>query len=328
MKAAILIAPRKIQIKDVQTPEPGPGEILILVCLAGICGSDFSLYHGKLGVSLPVIPGHEAIGQVEKLGPGVSGLSVGQRVTIQPNFPCRNCDVCRAGHENVCPEKTRLGIDVDGVFAEFVKVPANFTWPVPDGLGDRVAVLTEPLAVAAHALKTMSPRQGERTLIFGAGVIGLLTLQLAILNGAEVTALDLEEKRLSLAKSLGAAWIISSKDRLESVHNSFDLIYETSGADVALAQSIQLAAPGGKIVVLGLPGKEHPVPTALIVRKELKIMGSMIYIDEFPSVLDLLKSGQIKTEPLVSETLPLSELNRALNEFSSPDRVKILVAIQ
>jgi 2-desacetyl-2-hydroxyethyl bacteriochlorophyllide A dehydrogenase len=328
MKAALLVEPRSIQIKDVHAPEPGPGELLIRVTLAGICGSDYSLYHRKLAVSLPVIPGHEAIGRIERVGPGVSGLTIGQRVTIQPNFSCGECRVCRSGHENICPAKVRLGIDTDGVFAEYVKVPAGYVWPIPEDLEDGVAVFTEPLAVAAHALKKTAPRKGDRTLIFGAGVIGLLTLQLAVLHGAEVTACDLEEKHLALAKRLGASQVIDANDPMESAYNSFDCIYETSGSEAGLAQAIQLAGPSGRIVVLGLPGKEHPVPTALIVRKELQIMGSMIYTDEFPQVVNMLKSGQVETAPLITAKIPLRELNRTLKAFASPDRVKILVTIQ
>ena len=327
MRAAVLVESGKIQIKDVQLPEPGPGEVLIKVMLAGICGSDHSLYNGKFDVSLPVIPGHEAIGRIEKLGPGVSGLEVGQRITIQPNFACHQCSLCRAGHENICSAKIRLGLDTDGVFAEYAKVPADYVWPVSQGLEDAVAVFAEPLAVAAHAIKTMAPRKGDRTLIFGAGVIGLLTLQLAALKGAQVSACDLNQTRLALAKRLGAADVIDTSDQTASVSNSFDLIYETSGAASALAQAIQLAAPGGKIVILGLPGKEHPVSPDLIVRKELQIMGSMIYTDEFPEVINLLKSGRLQTEPLISEKIPLDELDRALSEFGAPNRVKMLVTI-
>lgn len=327
MKAAVLVEPGKIEIKEVQSPEPGPGEVLLQITLAGICGSDNTLFHGGCDVPLPVIPGHEAVGRIKKIGEGVSGFAVGQRVTIQPNFVCGHCPVCRAGHPNICPSKIRLGIDSDGVFADYVKVPAGYVWPIPEGLVDDIAVLTEPLAVAAHAMNRVPPREGDRILIFGAGLIGLLTLQLAALNGAEVTACDLEETRLALAKKLGASQVIGPKDHFEAFQNSFDVIYETSGSAAALAHAIHLAAPRGKIVMLGLPKVEHPIPAATIVRKELQIVGSMIYKNEFPQALELLKSGQLQIEQLISARLPLGELNNALNDFSSPTRVKTLVEI-
>jgi len=263
MKAALLIEPRKLIVTDTQTPAPGPGEVLIRVSLAGICGSDHTLYHGRFGVPMPVIPGHEAIGRVEELGDGVSDLIVGQRVTVQPNFSCGNCPLCRTGHKNICPSKVRLGVDTNGVFAELVKVPADYVWPVPDGLQDDVAVFTEPLAISVHAMKIWAPQKGDRTLIFGAGVMGLLALQLAAAKGAEVTACDILESRLAMAKKLGASRIIGTEEPVESFYGAFDVIYETSGAPGALDQVIRLAAPLGKIVILGLPGKDHPVATDL-----------------------------------------------------------------
>jgi 2-desacetyl-2-hydroxyethyl bacteriochlorophyllide A dehydrogenase len=325
MKAAVLIEPRKILVEDTITPEPGSGEVLIRVSLAGICGSDHTLYHGRFGVPLPVIPGHEAIGRIEKTGDGVSGLTVGQRVTIQPNFSCGSCELCRAGHKNICPSKVRLGVDTNGVFAELVKVPADYVWPVPDGLEDEVAVFTEPLAVTVHAMKIWEPRKGERTLIFGAGIMGLLALQLAVLRGAEVSACDLVETRLAMAAQLGASRTIGGA--VESYYNAFDVIYETSGAPASLEQVIRLAAPKGKIVILSLPGKDHPVPTDMIVRKELQIMGSLIYTDEFPESMDILKSGKLKTDLLNTGKLSLDELDNGLREFASPERMKMLVEI-
>ena len=276
---------------------------------------------------MPVIPGHEAIGRIEEIGDGVSDLIVGQRVTVQPNFSCGSCALCRTGHKNICPSKVRLGVDTNGVFAELVKVPADYVWPVPDGLEDDVAVFTEPVAVIVHAMKIREPQEGDRTLIFGAGIMGLLTLQLAAAKGAEVTACDIVESKLEMAKQLGASRIIGTKEPVESFYGAFDVIYETSGASGALNQAIRLAAPLAKIVILGLPGKDHPVPTDLIVRKELQIMGSLIYTSEFPESMDILKSGKIKTDLLNTGKLSLNELDNALREFTSPERLKMLVEI-
>ena len=327
MKAALLVEPRKVIVTDTPPPAPGPGEVLIRVSLAGICGSDHTLYHGRFGVPLPVIPGHEAIGRIEEIGDGVPDTVVGQRVTVQPNFSCGKCALCRAGHKNICPSKVRLGVDTNGVFAELVKVPADYVWPVPDGLEDEVAVFTEPVAVTVHAMKTRTPQKSDRTLIFGAGIMGLLCLQLAAAQGAEITACDVVESRLEMARKLGASRTIGTREPVESFQGAFDVIYETSGAPGALDQVIRLAAPLAKIVVLSLPGKDHPVSTDLIVRKELQIMGSLIYTNEFPEAMDVLKSGKIKTDLLSTGKLSLDELDNALREFASPDRMKMLVEI-
>ena len=327
MKAALLIEPRKLIITDTQKPAPGPAEVLIRVSLGGICGSDHTLYHGRFGVPMPVIPGHEAIGRIEEIGDGVSDLIVGQRVTVQPNFSCGSCPLCRTGHKNICPSKIRLGVDTNGVFAEYAVAPSDYVWPVPDGIEDEVAVFTEPLAVAVHAMNRLAPQKGDQTLVFGAGIMGLLILQLAVAEGAQVTACDLVDKRLEMAKQLGASRIIDPTASLESFSGAFDVIYETSGAPGALDQVIRLAAPFGKIVILGLPGKDHPAPTDLIVRKELQIMGSLIYTNEFPESMDILKSGKLKTDLLNTGKLSLNDLDNALREFRSPERMKMLVEI-
>jgi 2-desacetyl-2-hydroxyethyl bacteriochlorophyllide A dehydrogenase len=327
MKAAVLIDRKKIVLKQVPKPEPEQNEVLIKIILAGICGSDHSLFHGKLKVTLPVIPGHEAVGRIEKLGKNVSGISVGQRVTLQPNLSCGRCALCRSGSQNLCSQKIRVGVDIDGVFAEHIKVPAEYVWPIPDGVQNEAAVLAEPLAVAAHALKIMPPRKGMHTLILGLGVIGQMVMQLARLHGAVITACDLDNKRLALAEKLGAAKIIAHRELLESSQNRFDLIYETCGAPPALSEAIQVASPKGKIVLIGLPGQAHPIPTTLIVRKELQILGSIIYTDEFPYVLELLKLGRINTEPLVTNQIPLVGLNQALMDFNAEGRIKIVVTV-
>jgi 2-desacetyl-2-hydroxyethyl bacteriochlorophyllide A dehydrogenase len=326
MKAAVLDNTAHLTIRDLPEPAPGPGEVTVAVSLAGVCGSDYSLYHGKFGVPLPVVPGHEGMGTIREIGSGVSNVAVGQRVVIQPNFACRDCDLCRSGLDNICSGKVRLGIDTDGVFAEYVKVPARYVWPVPEGLDDRAAALTEPLAVAAHGVKVMPPEEGDRVLIIGAGVIGLMTLLLAGTKGARVTVSDLLEEHLTLARTMGAegAFQVSGEEKMEP--SSFDLVFETSGAPSGLADAIELAAPGGRIALLGLPGSDHPVHTTPIVRKELTIVGSMIYTDEFPGVLELLRSGQIDPTPLISGIIGLEGLEGAIQNFHAPDRFKVLVS--
>lgn len=327
MKAAILTNVGKLVVADTDLPVCGRGEVLIRVTLGGICGSDHTLYRGRFGVPLPVIPGHEAVGLIEAAGEGVTGIEPGQRVTIQPNFSCGRCALCAAGHGNTCPSKIRLGVDTNGVFAEFVKVPARYVWKVPDTLPDEVAVFTEPLAVGVHALRVTAPNPGDKVLIFGAGIMGLLVMQLAVSRGARVTACDLAEKRLSLVQQLGAEGVIGPDTSHEDFNNTFDMIYETSGVPMALDRVIRWAAPLGKIVVLSLPGKEHAIPIDMIVRKELTIRGSLIYTDEFPEAIAILQSGKVQTAPLATGKVALSELDQALGAFASPGRIKTLVEI-
>ena len=327
MRAALLTGVGKLIVTDTDVPVCSPDDVLIRVKLGGICGSDHTLYHGRFGVPLPVIPGHEAVGTVETTGEGVTGMEPGQRVTIQLNFSCGQCALCTAGHGNTCPSKVRLGVDTNGVFAEFVKVPARYVWKIPEQIPDEVAVFTEPLAVGVHAMRITAPNPGDKVLIFGAGIMGLLILQLAVSKGASVTACDLAEKRLSLSRQLGAERIIGPEASPEDFTNTFDVIYETSGVPMALDRVIRLAAPLGKIVVLSLPGKDHTIPTDMVVRKELIIRGSLIYTDEFPEAIEILQSGKIKTDPLATGKVSLPELDQVLGAFASPERIKTLVEI-
>jgi len=325
MKAAVLVDTEELTVMEMPEPVPGTGDVVITVTMAGVCGTDYSLYKGKFDVPLPVVPGHEGIGIVKSTGPGVSDITVGQRVVIQPNFACRDCELCSSGMDNICSGKVRLGIDINGVFAEYVKVPARYVWPVPDKLDDRIAVCAEPLAVSAHALKTFPPSKGDRVLVIGAGVIGLMTLLLAKSKGAVVTISDLLDEHLSMAEKMGADGVLNAADGSAAEGSSFDLIYETSGAPSGLTDAIELAAPGGRIALLGLPGSEFPVFSTPIVRKELTIAGSMIYTDEFPEVLDLLSSGRVDPAPLISDVIGLESLNSAIRNFNDPDRLKVLV---
>jgi L-iditol 2-dehydrogenase len=326
MRAAVLDRIADLSIRDLPDPIPESGEVVIAVTLAGVCGTDYSLYHGKFGAPLPVVPGHEGMGTVREVGSGVSNVTVGQRVVIQPNFACWKCDLCHSELDNICHEKVRLGIDTNGVFAQYVKVPSRYVWPVPDSIDDRTAALTEPLAVAAHGVKILPPAKGDRILIIGAGVIGLLTLLLVKLEGADLTVSDLLTEHLSLAKKMGASATFQVGGDRELEPASFDLIYETSGAPSGLADSIGLAVPGGRIALLGLPGPDYPVSTTQIVRKELSIVGSMIYTNEFPGVLEVLESGRIDPTPLISDEIGLEDLDNVIKNFNMPDRFKVLVS--
>ncbi len=324
MKAAVLTRCRHIEIQQRPRPIPGPEDVCIRLSVAGICGSDHALYTGGIAVALPVVPGHEAIGRIAGVGHAVTGVEIGQRVTIQPNLGCGHCRWCRAGRINICPDKVRIGLDRDGVFADQVCAPASYVWPIPDDLPDRSAVMAEPLAVAVHAASLAAPQTNQRVLVLGAGVIGLLTLQLAVLAGATVTACDLAPQRLAIARKLGAANTIMPDD--PAVGNTpYDLIYETCGAPSALEQAITWAAPGASIVLIGLAHHAHPLLSTPIVRKELQILGSIIYTDEFPRAIELLRQGSVHTQPLTSDPIGLDQLDHALQHFSAPDRIKTLV---
>ncbi len=327
MKAAILDKVGQVSYGDVVKPNIKDNEVLIAVTFAGICGSDNSLFHGKYDNPFPIIPGHEAVGVIEQTGVSVTKFKIGQRVVIHPNYSCGECDMCRKGLKNICRNKIRVGLDIDGVFAEFIAVPEQAVYALPDSLPDDVAVFAEPLAVSAHGVQLADISDQDKVLVFGAGVIGQLALQCALQHTPDVAACDLVETRLDIAKQLGASKVFSNQQQLASCHNHFDVVFETSGANSALEQAVQLAAPGGTIILLGVPAQPSPVATNMIVRKELTIKGSMIYTDEIPTCVELLDQGQIKTELLKSDVILLTELQQALTNFNDPNRLKTLIKI-
>ncbi|MGQ9645830.1 MAG: zinc-dependent alcohol dehydrogenase [Thermodesulfobacteriota bacterium] len=327
MKAAVLVGPRKVEIREVPTPQPQRGEVLVKLKAAGICGTDYALFSGNLATKFPLIPGHEATGEVTAFGPEVKGVTLGQRIVIQPNLFCGKCSMCQKGRENICLNKVRLGLDIDGVFAQFIAVPQKNIWPLPEDLSFSVATLTEPLSVAVHAIEKCPPAPGEKVLVYGAGIIGLLSVQLAVLAEAWVAAFDIAEPRLALAMELGAKEAFYSMADLEKERGSFSIVYETSGVPEALSHIVRLCSPGGRVVLTGLPESEFPLSTTQIVRKELVVQGSMIYTDEFRTAIDLLKQRKIRTDLLFSETYPLERLPEAMESFKSSKRVKTLIGI-
>jgi 2-desacetyl-2-hydroxyethyl bacteriochlorophyllide A dehydrogenase len=328
MKAAVLLSPGRMEIRDVPVPLPREGEVLVCIHGAGICGTDFAKFKGELQGNFPIVAGHEGVGRVAALGPGTGGISVGEMVAIQPNFACGKCETCRSGRGNICPDRVRLGLDVDGVFAEYATAPAKYVWRLPEGLPWEAAALTEPLAVALHGIRKIAPLAADRVLVYGTGAIGLLYVQLAVLAGAEVTAFNPSPGRLAAARKLGAPKTVNSRDELELQSGDFSVIYETSGSADALGQIIRVAAPGARILLTGLPERESLLPAALIARKELLIEGAMTYTDEFPAAIALLQQGAIRADVIITNIYPLEQLPGALADFRSPTRIKDLVRIK
>ena len=327
MKAAVLLGPGRLEILDISVPVPREGEVLVRIVGAGICGTDYAKYKGDLQGNFPVVAGHEGVGRIAALGPGAEGISVGDMVAVQPNFACGICETCRQGRGNICPNRVRLGLDVNGVFAEYVTAPRQYVWKLPAEMPWETAALTEPLSVALHGIRKIAPSAADRVLVYGTGAIGLLYVQLAVLAGAEVTAFNHSEGRLAAARRLGAVKTASSLEQLGAGSGDFTVIYETSGSADALSRIIQCAAPGARILLTGLPEKESLLPAALIARKELLIAGAMTYIDEFGEAIDLLQKGSIHAEGLITNIYPLEKLPGALADFRSPARIKDLVRI-
>lgn len=335
MNAAILRSPRSLAIGPAPAPEIGPEDALVRVSMAGLCGTDYRIWSGDRPVTYPLILGHEFVGRIEAVGRDVPQARVGERVVAEPNYSCGRCPLCLEGNRNLCARRTTVGIDVDGAFAELVRLPARCCWPVADSVSDDEAVMGEPLAVVVRAVQRGLPRSGETAAVVGAGTLGLLALQVLRAFDARVLVVSRSAKRFELARSLGAAETHASADGpLAAAAGRFsrregvDLVVETAGTAEAVNHALALVRPGGRVVLTGLPHETTTLSFFPIVRHEITIIGSMIYQDEFPQALRLLEDGRVRTRPLLTHRFALAALDEAFAAHREPTSIKVAVILE
>jgi (R,R)-butanediol dehydrogenase/meso-butanediol dehydrogenase/diacetyl reductase len=280
--------------------------------------------------------GHEFIGRVLAVGAGVESLRVGQKVAVEPNYSCGTCALCREGNHNLCLARTAVGIDVDGGLAEQARLPARVCWPAPPELSDDQLLLAEPLAVVARAVGRGEARRGETAAVLGVGTLGLLAVQVLKARGCAVLAVGRTAARLDVARVLGADAVAATSVPLDgrapaaaaralSGREGVDLVVETAGTPEAVNQAVDLARPGGRIVLTGLPHAPSSVEFFWVVRRELTILGSMIYQAEFPEAIRLLADGSVRAERLLTHRFPLESARDAFTAHRSPDSIKVAV---
>lgn len=329
MRAAVLEGPRSMKVQSRPAPELKPGMVVLRVRRAGICGSDLHYFeHGCCGAFVPTRPfvlGHEFAAEIAEVGDGVSGLTVGARVTANPARACLVCEYCKSGRGNLCRRTIMLGSasttpPTDGAFAEFVTVRADQCHRLPPSIDDATAAMLEPFAVALHAVKRAGEVAGKRVLVTGGGPIGLLVAMTAKRFGsAPVAVSDILEARRETACRFGADVGVNPADPglaglvRELTGDGFDVVFEASGAKAALRQAFDLVRPGGTIVQIGTLGSDDiPLPANLLMNREINLIGSMRYGDVFGEAIRLVEAGRIDLRGLVSSVLPLAEANQAL----------------
>jgi L-iditol 2-dehydrogenase len=334
VKAALLHRPRDLRIEQVSPTEPGAGDVIVRVRIAGLCGTDYRIWTGDRSVTYPRVMGHELVGTVEAVGSAVTRVSPGDRVAVEPNYSCGRCALCGEGNRNLCLERTTIGIDVDGGFAELVRVPERCCWPLSGGLSDADVVIVEPLAVVLRAVTRGVPTSGETAAVLGAGTLGLLAVQLLRLQGARVMVVSRTARRFELARRHGADACHALSDgavagaaRAFSGREGVDLVIETAGTSEAVQHAVDLLRPGGRVVLTGLPHEPSSVGFFTVVRRELTMLGSMIYQDEFPQALRLLETGEVRGADLVTHRFPLDDLAEAFEAHRDPTSIKVAVTI-
>jgi alcohol dehydrogenase/L-iditol 2-dehydrogenase len=283
MRAVLLeSSPRRLRVaEDWPEPEPGPGEVLVQVRGVGICGSDLALVTGKRQPPrFPWLVGHETFGEVVRAGEGVETHRPGQRVVVEPNFPCFTCLACASGRTSACQRRQSLGFSVPGTLAERITVPAAFAWPTPPDWDEADAVCAEPLVVARTAIRraaaalragdgTLGPA-GDNCLVVGTGSQGVLLCVALAEHKISPGLLEPHQGRRKLAELVGGR-PVDPDDR------GFDLVFETSGTGAGLDEAIGRAAPGGLVVLIGQSSQPVPVATRTVVQRQLTLLGSLIY---------------------------------------------------
>jgi threonine dehydrogenase-like Zn-dependent dehydrogenase len=321
VRAVRLIGPRLLDLVEIPDPVPVDGEVVLRVTATGICGSDLSCY--KTGVFSGSVLGHEFAGVIE--GPGVEGFATGTPVLVDPKVPCGQCDDCRAGFAYRCTAALTLGPGGtrDGGFAELVSVPAHCLYPMPAGLRLEDGCLTEPLAVAIHGIERARAGPGEGVIVVGLGPIGLLAIAALRARGAgEITGVDPVEVRRTLATTLGADNVVA---RVQDASAGASLVLECTGKADLLQEATNLAATGGRVVLLGVAVEQSTVMTMVWVVREVTVIGSIASSPEdFRASAELL-AREPGIAKIITRRVALEELPEAFEELIvSPAEGKVV----
>ena len=340
MRAAVLHKPLDIHIEEVDIPEIGPYDVLVKMKRVGVCGSDIHFYlEGRIGsfvVEKPLILGHECSGEIAEVGDEVSNLGAGQQVVVEPGFVCGKCEYCREGRYNLCREVQFYGAPpYHGAFAEYVSAPEQNVYPMPKDMSYEEGAMIEPLAVGMMAAKMAKMTVHDVVAVLGAGPIGQMALQAAKAHGVlDVYVTDVIDYRLAYADKYGAEAVINATGEdavvriMELTDNEgVDVVIEASGAIPAILQSLDMTRPGGRVVLVGYPRKEVPVPLTKVISKELNLSGIHRYANVYPTAIRAVSSGKAIVKPFVTHRFPfdgiLEGFDVHINKIGNPMKIQI-----
>lgn len=332
MRAALLYGQSDLRIEEIEEPRINEDEVLIGVKVTGVCGSDLPRVLGTASHYYPNVLGHEFSGVVERIGKNITHVSVGDKVSVAPLKPCHECDDCLSGNHALCRNYSFIGSREFGAWAELVKAPGINVVKLPDNIGFKEGAFLEPLTVALHGLFVADFKPMKSVAITGMGTIGLLTLQAAKLMGAkEITVFDIDDKKLEIAKQLGASNIVNTltdnvENKLECINDGkgFEIVVETAGVPITTLMCLEIAGPNATVCYIGTPHKDFsitPKQFEYINRKELTVRGSwMSYSAPFPGKewtlgAHYLANGSIKVDDLIGQEVKFEQLSQAIQSI-------------
>lgn len=338
MRQVIIISPGVVEVREAELPEPGIGEIRVRTHAVGICGSDLHALAGAHPfISLPCVPGHEVVGVVDSVGPGVAAPSPGARVILEPNLVCGECAYCQSGRYNICERLRVVGCQSAGAMADAFIAPAGRFHVVPPGLSDSGAALVEPLSTAVHAVRLAGDLAGRTVAVLGGGTIGLLTAIAAQHAGASAVAVsEPRSSKRERAKRLGAAFCCDplAGDPVAAIRAALggraDVTFDCVSSQGSVAQAVGLAENGGTVMVVGVAERDVAIPLPVIQDREITLAGSAMYVrEDVLRAISLVADGVVDVTELVTASLPLAEAAAAFRRAAAGDEVKVqLIAPQ
>ncbi|MEN3264555.1 zinc-dependent alcohol dehydrogenase family protein [Pseudonocardia sp.] len=318
MKAAVISAD-SVTVETVPDPAPGPREVVVAVAGCGICGTDLHIAEGEFAPTLPVVPGHEFAGEVVALGSEVTELREGDQVAVDPSLHCGECYYCRRGRGNLCERWAAIGVSTAGGAAEFAVAPVANCVQLPEHVTPADAALIEPLSCAVRGFDVLAPQLGDHYLIYGAGTMGLMMMELAKRAGAaSVSMVDLNASRLETAKELTCTAAVTSADELDRPRG-WDVVIDCTGVVAAIEDGLGRVSPGGTFQQFGVANEDATARFSpfRIYNKEIRIVGSMAVLHSFERAAELFAEGALRPEVMISHRMGLDEYPQALEQFRS-----------
>lgn len=334
MKSIHVTTPGTAEVVEADAPVPQPGEALLRVRFAGICGSDIQTFRGTQPfASYPRVPGHEFSAEIIEINGDCDRFAPGDVVTGVPYFQDGTCYSCRRGLINACEHNETMGVHRDGSFQELITMPLERLHRA-DGVDPRDLALVEPFSIGYHAVRRAEVAERERVLVIGAGAIGLLTMLSALTRGAQVWVADVVPSRLEVAESMGARGsfdlsTVSIPDAVEAATegDGFDVVCEATGLPVSFTNAIEAAAFGARLVLIGNGTREVTFNQSVLIKKELDVLGSRNSRDVFGTLIDLLERGIVDVSPLRTKVVPFTGARSALEAAAggASEDIKVLI---
>jgi threonine dehydrogenase-like Zn-dependent dehydrogenase len=337
MKALFLVEPGKIEIREVDIPEIKDNEVLLRIGMVGCCGGDLNGYRGLFELQeYPNIIGHEVGATIEYVGVNVpKQFKPGLKVTVNPYLNCGKCISCRKNRPNACQDNKTMGVRRPGAMTNFISIPWQKIHP-SEVLSLKELALVEPLTVGFHAVARGRVTKGDKVVVIGCGIVGIGAIAGALRIGAEVTAIDISEMKMDIAKKVGATHLINSKNT--SVHKVLsnitdgdgpDVIIEAVGNDTTYKMAVEEVSYTGRVVYIGYGKKPVSYNTGVFVKKEIEILGSRNCLGDFDDVIHYLEQRTFPVDDVVSKIVSLDEAGKAIEDWDkNPGAItKIMVDI-